>query len=142
MVILAAVDGTHDPDSILIVAGDLADAYDTELVVLHVLPTDSFEATRERVTEAYFVDDGAADAADVAREIATSTLDDAEVDARGRVGDPAAEILDLASSVDPAYLVLGGRKRSPVGKALFGSVTQSVLLEATQPVVTVMEREA
>lgn len=46
-------------------------------------------------------------------------------------------ILDTAADVDADLIVLGGRKRSPADKALFGSVTQSVILESTVPVVVV-----
>jgi nucleotide-binding universal stress UspA family protein len=44
-------------------------------------------------------------------------------------------ILDHAEEHDVDALVLGGRKRSPTGKALFGSVTQSVILNTDRPVV-------
>jgi len=44
-------------------------------------------------------------------------------------------ILDHAEEHDVDSLVLGGRKRSPAGKALFGSVTQSVILNTDRPVV-------
>ena len=47
---------------------------------------------------------------------------------------PAEGILSLAESVDADLIVLGGRKRSPAGKALFGSVTQSVVLNTDRPV--------
>lgn len=50
-------------------------------------------------------------------------------------GDTVADILDVAEEQDIDAIVLGGRKRSPVGKALFGSVTQSVILETDLPVV-------
>ena len=44
-------------------------------------------------------------------------------------------ILRYADDYDVNALVLGGRKRSPAGKALFGSVTQSVILNTDRPVV-------
>lgn len=50
-------------------------------------------------------------------------------------GDPAQEILDVAEEADADLIVVGGRKRSPAGKALFGSVTQSVILNADRPVM-------
>ena len=50
-------------------------------------------------------------------------------------GDTVADILGVADDHDVDAIVLGGRKRSPVGKALFGSVTQSVILETDRPVV-------
>jgi nucleotide-binding universal stress UspA family protein len=46
-------------------------------------------------------------------------------------------IVDLATDVDADLVVVGGRRRSPVGKALFGSVTQSVVLNAPVPVTVV-----
>ncbi|SDR03440.1 universal stress protein [Natronobacterium texcoconense] len=49
-------------------------------------------------------------------------------------GDAAADILDVAEEYDVDSIVLGGRKRSPVGKAMFGSVTQSVILNTDRPV--------
>jgi nucleotide-binding universal stress UspA family protein len=50
-------------------------------------------------------------------------------------GDPADQLLDAAEEADADLIVVSGRKRSPTGKALFGSVTQSVILNAERPVM-------
>ena len=50
-------------------------------------------------------------------------------------GDTARDILREAEQYGVDAIVLGGRKRSPVGKAIFGSVTQSVILDTDRPVV-------
>jgi nucleotide-binding universal stress UspA family protein len=39
--------------------------------------------------------------------------------------------------VDADLVVVGARKRTPVGKAVFGSVTQSVVLDSPVPVTVV-----
>lgn len=50
-------------------------------------------------------------------------------------GDPADEILTFAEEYDVDQICIGGRKRSPTGKALFGSVTQDVILGTNRPVL-------
>lgn len=54
-----------------------------------------------------------------------------------RHGEPSAEVLAEARANDADVIVIGGKKRSPVGKALFGSTAQSILLEADRPVTFV-----
>jgi nucleotide-binding universal stress UspA family protein len=51
-----------------------------------------------------------------------------------RVGDPATQILAAADEIDADHVVLGGRKRSPLGSLVFGSVSQAVVLDADRPV--------
>jgi nucleotide-binding universal stress UspA family protein len=68
---------------------------------------------------------------------ASDVLDEAGVDydVTESSGDPAEAIIDAADDVDADLIVIGGRKRSPAGKALFGSVTQTVILNAGRPVM-------
>ncbi len=49
-------------------------------------------------------------------------------------GDPSEAIQSLTAAVDADMILVGGRKRSPAGKALFGSVTQDIILNADRPV--------
>ena len=50
---------------------------------------------------------------------------------------PAEEILQAASDVDADLIVIGLRRRSPVGKLFLGSSSQQVILDAACPVVAV-----
>jgi len=69
--------------------------------------------------------------------LARERLEDAgmTVEAEGYGGDAARAILNVADDHDADQLVLAGRKRTPTGKVLFGSVTQSVILDTERPVL-------
>lgn len=51
--------------------------------------------------------------------------------------DVASEIVRVAEEVSASMIVIGVRRRSPVGKMFMGSVAQQVLLDATVPVLAV-----
>ena len=51
--------------------------------------------------------------------------------------DVAEKILQLTDKVGAEVLVIGARRRSPVGKALLGSMAQTLILEANVPVLVV-----
>lgn len=51
--------------------------------------------------------------------------------------DPADEVLACAERLDAEFIVIGLRRRSPVGKLLLGSNAQRVLLDAACPVLAV-----
>lgn len=130
MVLLAAISDSDTDESILTEAARLAEAFDDELHVVYVHSFDSVAddtATDESVKQQ-------------ATSIAQTAIDALDYPATpvGLIGEPAAEVLEYAETVETRYLVIGGQKRSPVGKALFGSTTQQILLGAELPVLTVM----
>ncbi len=51
--------------------------------------------------------------------------------------DPAEAVLDEIAAHEPSRLVIGLKRRTPVGKVLLGSVSQRLLLESPVPVVAV-----
>lgn len=54
-------------------------------------------------------------------------------------GDPAETIVEVAAELDVDNVTMSGRRRSPTGKMLFGSTTQSVLLGADRPVTVILD---
>lgn len=57
-----------------------------------------------------------------------------------RGNDPAEDLVDVADSEQAALIVIGLRRRSPVGKLLLGSNAQRILLTADCPVLAVKAR--
>ena len=55
-------------------------------------------------------------------------------------GDLADEVLRVAEEADASVIVIGIRRRSPVGKLLMGSSAQRILLDADRPVLAVKPR--
>lgn len=123
---------------------EVATPSDAAVVITHVFTPEEFENTVGRLD---FDTPSDADPDDVAhRHGAVRTLTDAfdeagvKYDIHGRVGDHATEIVDLATEIDADRVVVGGRKRSPSGKAVFGSVAQDIMLEAPCPVTFVKNK--
>jgi len=54
---------------------------------------------------------------------------------RGR--EPADELIDVADEHDADLIVIGIRRRSPVGKLIMGSIAERILLDAHCPVLAV-----
>ncbi|ACM58157.1 universal stress protein [Halorubrum lacusprofundi] len=61
------------------------------------------------------------------------------VSKRREHGDPAETIISVAEELDVDNITMSGRRRSPTGKMLFGSTTQSVLLAADRPVTVILD---
>lgn len=141
MPIIAAVDRSDRTTKVIEQARDLAEAFNSSLYIVHVL------------TESEFVDlertsiDETGDVVEMdqirglAEEIAADTAPDLNVPHEfvGLVGDPAERIVEYADEQNAQYIVVSGRNRSPTGKVVFGSVSQSILLNAKCPVVSAIE---
>lgn len=76
-------------------------------------------------------------AAEDARSRLASSGVEHEVRLTGKGRDVAEEIIDAAQESGAELIVIGLRRRSPVGKLLLGSNAQRILLDAPCPVLAV-----
>jgi nucleotide-binding universal stress UspA family protein len=88
----------------------------SSLIVVHTSPEDELAALRSEL-----------EASGVAHEVRQAP------DAL----DPAEELISTADGSAAEFIVIGLRRRSPVGKLLLGSNAQRVLLDASCPVLAV-----
>ena len=114
MSILVAVTETAEGRAALAAAGEEASLLGKELVVLNVglrrLPPQLLPAGVELTV----------------------------VERAGHHIDPAEVVLDyLEDNHDITRLVIGVKRRTPVGKAVFGSISQRLLLDCSVPVLAV-----
>jgi nucleotide-binding universal stress UspA family protein len=100
----------------------------TDLAVLHVV--DSIDADSK---EAYRL--GVAD--EIEKVVGAGPPLSWQLHLETAGGDLGDALLRLVDAVGAELLVIGARRRSPVGKALLGSVAQTVILEANLPVLVV-----
>ncbi len=122
-------------------AGDIAGPAGANVVLAHVFTDEEYETTLENLRVG---DPDSVTTNEVARRHATirtigDTLDDAgiEYEVQGAVGEHGETIVSLAESTGADLVIVGGRKRSPTGKAVFGSTAQEVMLSAPCPVTFV-----
>jgi len=101
---------------------------DTDLAVLHVV--DTIDPDRQ---EAYRL--GVSD--EIEKVIGQDPSVPWQLHLATAGPDLTDALLTLVDTVDADLLVIGARQRSPVGKALLGSVAQTVILQAQLPVLVV-----
>ena len=142
MVVIAAVDRSDRGRNAVAEAAEIAGAFGHAVHVVHVLSRAEFvDMERTEVKESgrpADMEEVRAFAAGQAETAAEGVDFATDIEYVGLVGDAADEILDYAENHDARYIVVGPRKKSPTGKALFGSVSQEVLLNAGCPVVATM----
>lgn len=114
MTVLAAVPDNPEGAAALAAAADEARLAGTDLVVMNLSLT-GFDSAR--------LPDG----------VSTTVV---ERSGRGD-RDPAEAVLDEIRDREIDLLVIGLKRRTPVGKALLGSVSQRLLLESPVPVLAV-----
>jgi len=136
MPVVAAIDRSERARSVIKRAKKLADDTGVDLHVVHVgeagvpRPEGGYDTDRERgITRQR--------ATQIVRSMVQEIDGIQAFEAVGLEGNPAAEILAYSTAQDAEYIVVSARKRSPVGQAVFGSVTQSLLLTADRPIVAV-----
>ena len=54
-----------------------------------------------------------------------------------RGNEPSQDLIEVADEVNADFIVIGLRRRTPVGKLILGSNAQRILLDATCPVLAV-----
>lgn len=138
MPIFAAIDRSERSEYVIREAAELARAFDETVYAIHVLSTREFiELERTNVEDkdrALEMDAVRKVAADIAEEAVSNIA--VEYESVGLVGDVADEIVEYAAERNANYIVISPRKRSPTGKAIFGSTAQKVIVNADCPVVS------
>lgn len=138
MVVIAAVDRSNRAPAVVTEAAAIAEAFGEPLHVVHVISRSTFVDLEQTETQKT----GRGIDMDRIRGFAEGVAADAAADVDnaqpiGLVGSPADMVVDHADESDARFIVLGPRKRSPTGKALFGSVAQTIILQANCSAVTI-----
>lgn len=122
--VLVCLDGNDDRarEQATVIAAMPFESAELEILLLHV-----FTENPEGI--------GAPQVSSIRTAVDVFETHDIEPEIIGTSGTPEHEIRRVATENDVDLLSLGGRKRSPTGKAIFGSITQAVILESDHPVI-------
>jgi nucleotide-binding universal stress UspA family protein len=141
--VLVAV-GESDEDRIDALAQtaiDIAGPAGATVKLAHVFSKEGYRETREALDfdrDAEVTPDVVAKRYVTIRDMGDAMTEaDIEFTYHGAVGPEGEAIVELAEEFAADLVIVGGRKRSPAGKAVFGSTAQEVILNAPCPVTFV-----
>lgn len=122
---------------------DIAGSSGASVILLHVFSENAYE---EGIDEAGFEPDDPPSPDELASRLESvvdisAALEEVGIDYRveGKIGAEADTILQSVEELDTDVLFISGRKRSPTGKAMFGSTAHKVMMNASCPVMFVRE---
>lgn len=122
---------------------DIAGPTGADVVLFHAFTEAEFDEALDSIDYEFSGQPGADDVAErlsVVRDTAGELREaGVEVTIRGAVGEHAETVVESTRTARADLLVIGGRRRSPTGKVVFGSTAQEVLLEAPCPVTFVRD---
>ncbi len=141
VMVAVGADPEDDLDSVVEATLQVAVPTGARVVLAHVFTPDEFTAAAERLE---YPDATVEDADAVLRRhrrvrAFADALEEHDVryEVRGAVGNVTEELVAAALEMGADRLIVTGHRRSPTGKAVFGSVSQDLLLEAPCPVTYV-----
>ncbi|XVH33400.1 universal stress protein (plasmid) [Haloferacaceae archaeon DSL9] len=142
---LAVVSGTKTDERLLSEAGTIAAGTQAELLVMHIVDANKYEGEVQRKASSgrqpKSLEDITEAAKRTAEDAADSALREMDVDyqAIGLVGNLPEAITTEAENRGCDHIFIVGRRRSPTGKAVFGDIAQSVILNFDGPVTVLIE---
>ncbi|UPM44988.1 universal stress protein [Halocatena salina] len=133
---LVVVEGTESTKKLVREAGELAAGVGAKVYLVHVTTKETFSEYATSLANipdrdtGYSIDRAREGARRFAEDIGRDVFEGlaVEYEAIGELGDKKEQVLEVAREKDCDHLFISGRKRSPTGKAVFGDVTQSILL--------------
>ena len=143
MNIIVCYDGSSSAETVLAVAIKIGKALGagihlmTSILIKEEAP-DKFEFIKDERTEK-------SELVKIAQDRAQKLVEKEGLDCETHISDrglePGEDIVGYAKEINAGFIVVGIRHRSKVGKLLFGSTAQYVVLNAPCPVVTVKKQE-
>lgn len=122
---------------------DVAGPASATVVLLHVFSRAAYE---EGVSTAGYDPDDPPPAHTLATRLESvdaisRAFDDEGIEyrVRGEIGDVIDSVVRTVETTDSGLLFVGGRRRSPTGKAVFGSTVHRLMMNAPCPVTFVRE---
>lgn len=115
------------------------------VIITHIFDTSSYKEAVERIANTDYgniTPDELVSQMAVTQEIASRLEENAiDYESRATTGTNGEGIVEIAKNVNADRIIVGGRQRSPTGKAIFGSTAQEVMLNAPCPITFIRNQD-